>query len=78
MISFMERKKEEIKSIPWNVTPIRLPPILQITKIMAAIVEATESGFDIRARRRVVNRVRVVVNPSSIKDVTISCMNFLI
>ena len=66
-------KKDRItkSNLPWQVTTIRLPSILEVRAINATIFQAIKFFSNKRTSWRVVKRIWIVDNPTSLVHVTL-------
>lgn len=61
---------DQVKEIPWNVTPIWLPFPFDIFIVWSLIKMTIEVPVDVWARTWRVVWLRIIPHPSSIKDIT--------
>jgi hypothetical protein len=71
---FMPIIFSEIKRIPGQITFIWLPSILEVEFIRAAILLAVKLLADVRACKRVIERVRIILHPSSFIQVAVTLL----
>ena len=69
-----ESEEQERQSIPGQITFIWLPSILEVEFIRAAILLAVKLLADVRTCKRVIERVRIILHPSSFIQVAVTLL----
>jgi hypothetical protein len=67
-------EQERQSTIPGQITFIWLPSILEVEFIRAAILLAVKLLADVRACKRVIERVRIILHPSSFIQVAVALL----